>query len=419
MEKKKKFSSSWFYEEQSNVYPSIEEQVEMCRKIASQLINEENKESKGASMFNKRVKRSVKWITPQQPQDQSQREQQEQQRNLMRKDPPKLKLILDPRQLKSIETLKKSGVNVVEHNTVSPDICHSIVQDLLSPDANKSKGAQIFMRRREKSEKWIVDENELSEKIRQDKRRKEMLQQQQQQQQPQQQPKIKLIQSPWEAALNTGNVENAFQTTSQNPVIQIFKFAFVQDSLKDEKERRKAEVRARLEAETRKKKKSGFMTPERKKRLKNLLRKKAAEELKKEAERKAEERRRIIRERSGTPKNIDTSNEATLQAICKEYHKRLAALEDAKWDLESATQIKDYEIRSLMEKVNEFRGKFVIPPLKKVPKAGSQLEKIRLFTARVAHFDYRASLKQVQKNEFRLEDEVEKKPEAKPEWIKA
>ena len=35
---------------------------------------------------------------------------------------------------------------------------------------------------------------------------------------------------------------------------------------KDEKERRKAEVRARLEAQAKKKKK-GFMTPERKKRL--------------------------------------------------------------------------------------------------------------------------------------------------------
>ena len=45
-------------------------------------------------------------------------------------------------------------------------------------------------------------------------------------------------------------------------------------------------------------KKKGFMTPERKKKLRTLLRKKAAEELKKEQERKAAERQRVISERS-------------------------------------------------------------------------------------------------------------------------
>ena len=45
-------------------------------------------------------------------------------------------------------------------------------------------------------------------------------------------------------------------------------------------------------------KKKGFMTPERKKKLRTLLRKKAPEELKKEQERKAAERQRVISERS-------------------------------------------------------------------------------------------------------------------------
>jgi troponin I len=40
-----------------------------------------------------------------------------------------------------------------------------------------------------------------------------------------------------------------------------------------------------------------------------LLRKKAAEELKREHERKAEERRKIIRQRTGEPKNLDGANE--------------------------------------------------------------------------------------------------------------
>jgi hypothetical protein len=39
------------------------------------------------------------------------------------------------------------------------------------------------------------------------------------------------------------------------------------------------------------------------------LRKKAAEELKKEQERKAAERRRIIEERCGKPKDLESANE--------------------------------------------------------------------------------------------------------------
>lgn len=107
-------------------------------------------------------------------------------------------------------------------------------------------------------------------------------------------------------------------------------------------ERKRAEVRKRMEeASKAKKAKKGFMTPERKKKLRVsnrkvwlglncwsaffpqnqlLLRKKAAEELKKEQERKAAERRRIIEERCGKPKNIEDANEG----IYTSYYLKLA-----------------------------------------------------------------------------------------------
>merc|ERR1712071_437079 len=66
-------------------------------------------------------------------------------------------------------------------------------------------------------------------------------------------------------------------------------------------------------------KKKGFMTPERKKKLRTLLRKKAAEELKKEQERKAEERLRVIAERCGTKAEIDASSMDDLKGICQKY----------------------------------------------------------------------------------------------------
>uniref|UniRef100_A0A1B6K6J7 Troponin I n=1 Tax=Homalodisca liturata TaxID=320908 RepID=A0A1B6K6J7_9HEMI len=100
-------------------------------------------------------------------------------------------------------------------------------------------------------------------------------------------------------------------------------------------DRKRAEVRRRMEeASKAKKAKKGFMTPERKKKLRLLLRKKAAEELKKEQERKAAERRRIIEERCGRPKNLDDANEGSLKKVCQDYHTRIADLEDKKFDIE-------------------------------------------------------------------------------------
>ncbi|XP_035218460.1 uncharacterized protein LOC118191730, partial [Stegodyphus dumicola] len=71
---------------------------------------------------------------------------------------PKLKLILDPRHLVDMKRLLKEGVDIVEHNAVSPEICHDIVKDLNSP---KGKGGQLFAKRKKKSEEWVVDEEKV------------------------------------------------------------------------------------------------------------------------------------------------------------------------------------------------------------------------------------------------------------------
>ncbi|XP_013781844.1 troponin I-like isoform X1 [Limulus polyphemus] len=182
---------------------------------------------------------------------------------------------------------------------------------------------------------------------------------------------------------------------------------------KEEKDRKKADVRKRLEEAAKAKKgKKGFMTPERKKKLRQLLRKKAAEELKKEQERKAEERKKIILQRTGNPKSMDGANEATLQAICKEYHKRILGLEDAKYDLEYEVRQKDFLINELNIQVNDLRGKFVKPTLKKVSKYEGKFEKLKAI-AKNADMDFRATLKSINKDKFKLGEEKESE---RPEW---
>lgn len=166
--KKKMFSSSSFYEEPNAIYPTVEEQVELCRKIADSLSDECNLKSKGANMFFKRVKRAEKWIVAE---SNAQKENQLIDSTDAITDPaklpyvrpsskglPKLKLILDPRHLVDMKRLLKEGVDIVEHNAVSPEICHDIVKDLNSPTG---KGAQLFAKRKKKSAEWVVDEEKV------------------------------------------------------------------------------------------------------------------------------------------------------------------------------------------------------------------------------------------------------------------
>nr|XP_022913446.1 troponin I isoform X9 [Onthophagus taurus] len=182
-------------------------------------------------------------------------------------------------------------------------------------------------------------------------------------------------------------------------------------------DRKRAEVRARMEeASKAKKAKKGFMTPERKKKLRLLLRKKAAEELKKEQERKAAERRRIIEERCGKPKLIDDANEESLKSICKNYNDKICNLENLKYDLEYLVRLKDGEISDLNSQVNDLRGKFVKPTLKKVSKYENKFAKLQ---KKAAEFNFRNQLKVVKKKEFTLEEEdKETKKAEKADWQK-
>jgi len=160
------------------------------------------------------------------------------------------------------------------------------------------------------------------------------------------------------------------------------------------------------EASKAKKAKKGFMTPERKKKLRLLLRKKAAEELKKEQSRKSAERRRIIEQRCGSAKSVDGLNAEQLKSLLRSYHDRIAKLQDLKYDIEYVVTRKDVEINELNAQVNDLRGKFVKPTLKKVSKYENKFAKLQ---KKAAEFNFRNQLKTVKKKEFTLEEEEKEK----------
>merc|ERR1712020_149705 len=184
------------------------------------------------------------------------------------------------------------------------------------------------------------------------------------------------------------------------------------DDQMSEIDKRKKEVRERMEAQAKNKKKKGFMTPERKKKLRLLLRKKAAEELKKEQERKAVERRKVIDQRCGKPTSIDGMSENELRELCETYHERICGIESDKYDTEKEVEFKDYQISELNIAVNDLRGKFIKPTLKKVSKYENKFAKLQ---KKAAEFNFRNQLKTVKKKEFTLEEE-EGAAKKKPDW---
>ncbi|KAK6108409.1 Troponin I 1 [Brugia pahangi] len=172
----------------------------------------------------------------------------------------------------------------------------------------------------------------------------------------------------------------------------------------EERARKKAEVRKRLEEANRAKKaKKGFLTPERKKKLRKLLMMKAAEDLKQQQMLKEQERQRVLQERILPLPDLDNVPDEELEEIAKKMTQKLLQLESEHYDINYIVRQKDFEINELTISVNDLRGKFVKPTLKKVSKTDNRFNKLKKKDRNFV--DFRTNLKNVESNKFTLKEE--------------
>ena len=123
------------------------------------------------------------------------------------------------------------------------------------------------------------------------------------------------------------------------------------------REKRRMEIRESIMA-TSKLNKKGFMTPERKKSLRNFLRNEAIRIIHRQQKEKEILRQKTIGDRCGSHKNWnDMNDENALKELCKEYQNRIYGLNEDKWDLELATNLKELEISEMAASIVDQRGK--------------------------------------------------------------
>ncbi|XP_017853653.1 uncharacterized protein LOC108607395 isoform X2 [Drosophila busckii] len=219
---RKLYASSAFYS--PTLHPTVEDQVELARRISHSLSDISNQKSKGQSMYVNRKKRSVKWVHESCGQDDDTLEshtlykensESDLSQELTKLDKMPLKLIMNPRgQVRDYNSLKDS-INI-ETGLLSPDNCAELIHAL---QLHKGRDYQQYQA------KPLTSPNILPAYSDAGRHRVQLNMHQNQLIEKYSKPCIQVVKSPWEAALHSGSASTAFvedeNYRSQTPLASV------------------------------------------------------------------------------------------------------------------------------------------------------------------------------------------------------
>ncbi|KAG9352440.1 hypothetical protein JZ751_020854, partial [Albula glossodonta] len=121
----------------------------------------------------------------------------------------------------------------------------------------------------------------------------------------------------------------------------------------------------------------------------------AKDMLEAEALEAVEERKKYMEENC-PPLSLPESMQE-LQELCKKLHQRIDAVDEERYDIEGKVSKCDKEIEDLKIKVQDLKGKFKKPALRKVRMSADAMLQALLGSKHKVNLDLRANLKQVKK----------------------
>ncbi|XP_060561681.1 LIM domain-binding protein 3-like isoform X2 [Ruditapes philippinarum] len=177
--RKKLFSDSAFYDDATNRYPTIDEQMSMCKKIAQSLTSFANNRARGARMFAKRKRKANKWIHERgfgsefssstgdvadlNDLDSELYYDEGGNKPLFTFRIPKVASQVSDGQRMSLSKQEFERLRLqapkVDHHGVSPNTCFNIAADLHK--GGKNRGAKLFQKRQQRVEKFVIDDTNV------------------------------------------------------------------------------------------------------------------------------------------------------------------------------------------------------------------------------------------------------------------